>query len=82
MNNFSKFKKASISKSEMNVVKGGRGTCGYYFNGEAYYGVSKGDAQSMMDVGASNWCCDSCSKASWMPSGLLDDSTPVITDFN
>ena len=68
MNKFSKFKKASISKSEMKVVKGGGGTCAYLVDGEAVTGVSKETALIHFNhpKGASNWCCDSCHKATWL----------------
>ena len=66
MNNFSKFKKAAISKSEMKAMKGGSGTCAYTGDGSVIRDLSKGQVLFLLDMFGGRWCCDSCGSASWL----------------
>jgi natural product precursor len=62
----SKFEKFSgkLSREEMKTVVGG-GTCGYKSStGTVDCGVSKEEAQFMVEEGG-YWCCDSCGSSSY-----------------
>ena len=64
MKSFSYFKDKSLDRKEMRAIKGGLGTCAAKSpSGQVHYNLSKAQAQMMGKGG--NWCCDSCSSASW-----------------
>ena len=64
MKDFSYFKDKSLGRKEMRAVKGGFGTCAAKSpSGHVHYNLSKAQAHLMASGG--NWCCDSCSSASW-----------------
>lgn len=64
---FQKFQSVArtLDRSEMLGVLGGSGTCAFITRGgNVFAGVNKRDA--MISGRGSHWCCDSCSKASWL----------------
>lgn len=61
----------TLTKKQMQEIKGG-GTCAAYMpNGNASggpvatYNVSIQEAKEMANVPGGHWCCDSCGSASW-----------------
>ena len=70
MKKFNDFQKSEgvLSKEQMNKIKGG--VC-YYIttSGE----IRKGSKEAVLHdfaIDGRNWCCDSCSSATWMPKNL------------